>query len=216
MIRHSVSNQRLPGAAEAPRGRPRRTSRGEVASAGLRLFVERGFEATTLDDVASSVGISRRTLLRYFASKNDIVWGTFDERLAELHERLASADRDEPILDVLRSAVVEFNDYGADVLPELRERMTLIIGVPALQGHAMLRYADWCTVIAEFVAARLGLLASDYVPQLLASSALGVAMATYRYWIEHPGVDLLEQLDAGFRLLGEGFRDDLLGARRGR
>lgn len=190
----------------APRtGRPPATSRDEVARIALGLFVERGYEETTLDDIAAAVGVSRRTLFRYFDSKNDIVWGSFDVHLEGLRARFAAADPDEPLMQVVRRAVVAFNDYGETELPELRSRMTLITGVPALQGHAMLRYADWCAVLAEFAAARLGTDPDAHLPQVIANAALGTAMATYRHWIANPETDLLAALDRAFALLAEGF-----------
>jgi mycofactocin system transcriptional regulator len=203
-----VPNQAIAG--KAPPGRPRTTSRDEIQRAALALFAEGGFEATTLDDIAAALGVSRRTLFRYYPSKNDIVWGEFSVHLAGLRERLARASPDEPLMNVLRRAVVAFNDYGADELPELRIRMGLITSVPALQGHSMLRYRDWCEVIAEFVAARLGCDVEDHVPQVIAGAALGTAMATYRHWITHPEVDLLRELDQAFRLLAGGFDERLL------
>lgn len=187
-------------------GRPQTTTHEEVAAVALRLFAERGFEKTTAEDIARTVGVSRRTLFRYYPSKNDIVWGAFDEQLSRLREQLAGSDPDAPLMEVLREAIVAFNDYGDDQLPELRTRMALITGVPALQGHAMLRYADWCAVIAEFVAARRGLPPDDLLPQVIANAALGTAMATYRHWIEHPEVELLAELDRAFALLAAGFR----------
>ncbi len=200
-------------AGKATPGRPRTTSRDEVQRVALALFAERGFEATTLDDIAAALGVSRRTLFRYYPSKNDIVWAEFSDHLAGLRERLSRASADEPLMDVLRRAVVAFNDYGADELPELRIRMALITSVPALQGHSMLRYRDWCEVIAEFVAARLGCDVEDHVPQVIANAALGTAMATYRHWITHPEVDLLSELDEAFRLLAGGFDEGLLRGR---
>jgi mycofactocin system transcriptional regulator len=184
-------------------GRPRTTSRDEVQRIALALFAERGFEATTLAEVAAAVGVSRRTLFRYYPSKNDIVWGEFSEHLAGLREELARASPDEPLLDVLRRAILSFNDYGADELPVLRLRMTLITSVPALQGHSMLRYREWCDVVAEFTARRLGRHVDDLLPQVVANACLGVATATYRYWITHPEADLLDELDRAFRLLAE-------------
>jgi mycofactocin system transcriptional regulator len=193
-------------------GRPRTTSRDEVQRVALALFAEQGFEETTLDDVAAAVGVSRRTLFRYYPSKNDIVWGEFSEHLEGLRARLAAAGPDEPMMEVLRGAVVAFNDYGDGGLPELRIRMGLITSVPALQGHSMLRYRDWCDVIAEFVAARVGGRVDDHLPQVIANAALGVAMATYRHWTTHPDADLLAELDDAFRLLALGFDERLLRA----
>jgi AcrR family transcriptional regulator len=104
-------------AAKTAPGRPRTTSRDEVQRVALALFAEHGFEATTLDDIAAALGVSRRTLFRYYPSKNDIVWAEFSAHLAGLRERLAGAPPDEPLMDVLRRAVVAFNDYGATSSP---------------------------------------------------------------------------------------------------
>jgi mycofactocin system transcriptional regulator len=189
-------------------GRPRTTSRDEVQRVALALFAERGFEETTLDEVAAAVGVSRRTLFRYYPSKNDIVWGEFSEQLEGLRAHLADAEADEPLMEVVRRAVVAFNDYGDQ--DELRIRMRLITSVPALQGHSMLRYRDWCDVVAEFVAARLGGRVDDQLPQVIANAALGTAMATYRHWITHRDADLLAELDEAFRLLAAGFDEQQL------
>jgi TetR/AcrR family transcriptional regulator, regulator of mycofactocin system len=202
----------MPVDAQRRSGRPRTSSLEEVSEIALRLFVRRGFEQTTLQDVADAVGVSKRTLLRYFPSKNDIVWGAFDEQLQALRARLADSDPTRPMMEVLREAVVAFNDYGEAVLPELRDRMTLITSVPALQAHSMLRYADWCAVIAEFVARRLSLGRDHQIPQVIASAALGTAMATYRCWVVDPDLDLLAALDEAFRLLAAGFDAKALGA----
>ncbi|CAB4865597.1 unannotated protein [freshwater metagenome] len=190
---------------EARAGRPPTTSREELQRIALGLFAARGFEETTLDDIAAAVGVSRRTVFRYYPSKNDIVWGAFDEQLTRLRAHLEAADPATPLMDVVREAVVAFNDYGPDAIPELRIRMALITGVPALQGHAMLRYREWSEVIAQFAAQRLGGDASDRTPQAIAGAALGVAMATYRHWIEHEDADLIAELDGAFRALAEGF-----------
>lgn len=204
------SDIRLTPQAQSKPGRPRTTSRDAVARVALELFVERGFEQTTLDDVAASLGVSRRTIFRYYDSKNDIVWGAFDEHLDGLRAQLAAADPTDPLMQVVRRAVVAFNDYGDAELPELRNRMRLITTVPALQGHSMVRYAEWCAIIAEFVAERLGTDPDGQVPQVIASAALGTAMATYRRWVRDEDVDLLGELDRSFRLLAAGFAEDTL------
>jgi mycofactocin system transcriptional regulator len=208
MPNHSDPYATAPGAAGP--GRPRNTSREEIAGIALTLFSERGFDETTLDDIAGAVGASRRTVLRYFDSKSDIVWGTFTEQLDGLRKRLADADPRVPIMETLRRGIVAFNDYGEAELPALRRRMTLITTVPTLQGHSMLRYADWCTVIAEFVARQLSVDPEDQIPQVIASAALGTAMATYRNWIQRGDDDLLAMLDRGFSLLAAGFADEAL------
>jgi len=168
------------------------------------MFADRGFDETTVDDIAEELGVSRRTLFRYFASKNDMAWGDFDWVLARLRQCLDATDPDEPLHDALRSAVIESNRYEDEQLPELRIRMRLITGVPALQAHSALRYAEWRAVIADFVARRLGCEAGGLIPQTVAHAALGTSMAAFLVWVDDPSTDLVENLDKAYRLLGVG------------
>ena len=71
-------------AATAVRGQPGRkrvTSRAELEQTAFALFAERGFEQTTVDEIAAAAGIGRRTFFRYFPSKNDVPWGAFEAEL---------------------------------------------------------------------------------------------------------------------------------------
>ena len=187
-------------------GRPPGTTRGAVTRTALELFAERGFEETTVDDIADALGVSRRTLFRYFASKNDMAWGDFDWVLARLRRCLAATAPEEPLHEALGRAVVESNRYEDEQLPELRIRMRLITGVPALQAHSTLRYAEWRSVIAEFVAGRLGCGVDDLIPQTVAHAALGTSMAAFLVWVDNPGSDLVANLEEAYHLLGQGLR----------
>jgi mycofactocin system transcriptional regulator len=188
-------------------GRPPGTSRSAVSRTALEMFAEHGFEETTVDDVAEALGVSRRTLFRYFASKNDMVWGDFDWVLERLRHYLDVATPDEPLHEALRRAAVESNRYEDEQLPELRIRMRLITGVPALQAHSTLRYAEWREVIAEWVAKRLRCGAGDLIPQTVAHAALGTSMAAFLVWVDDPSSDLVANLEQAYRLLGGGLRD---------
>lgn len=171
----------------------------------LGLFAERGFEATTLDDIAGAVGVGRRTLFRYFDSKNDIVWGDFDSVMKRLRTALVEQSESVPLMEALRVGVVESNGYPPEQLPGLRIRMTLITGTPALQAHSALRYAEWRAVVSEYAAARLGAEPVDLLPQVISHAALGGAMAAFGRWVSHPEEVLDELLDAAFAALARGF-----------
>lgn len=188
------------GAAARP-GRPSVTSRAELERRALELFVEHGFEATTVDDIALAAGIGRRTFFRYFPSKNDAVWGDFEQGLVDLRFRFAVADPGQPLLEALREAVLAFNRFDASEVPWHRARMTLILGVPALQAHSTLRYAAWREAVAEFAARRLGEPVTALLPQLIAHSCLGAAMTAYEQWLSHPAADLQQLLDQALRSL---------------
>jgi AcrR family transcriptional regulator len=64
-----------PAAAARATGRPATIDPDAVARIALRLFAERGYEQTSMEDIAGAAGIGRKSLYRYFASKADLVWG---------------------------------------------------------------------------------------------------------------------------------------------
>jgi mycofactocin system transcriptional regulator len=173
-----------------------------VASAALELFVRQGFDATTVDEIAAAVGVSRRTFFRYFDTKSDAVWGEFDRELARLAGLLAASPPDAGLLDALRTAVVEANRVGPGELGDLRRRVRLISSEPSLVAHSAVRYAAWCDVVAAFAAARMGADPGDLGPQTVARAALGAAEAAFVAWSGGEGDDLAEALDRAFGVLG--------------
>lgn len=194
---------------KSSRGRPRSVTHAQISAVALDLFARHGFDETTVDDIADAIGISRRTLFRYFPSKNDMVWGDFDWVLGRLRGYLAERPSEEPLLTAMSEAVIASNSYDAEQLPELRIRMTLITTVPALQAHSMLRYAAWRAVIAEFVAERLGQQPDEIVPQAIGHAALGSSMAAFVRWVDHPEEDLEDNLRSAYGVLAGGRRRPL-------
>lgn len=171
-------------------GRPEVTSRGELELVALDLFAERGFDQTTVDDVAEAAGIGRRTFFRYFASKNDVVWGDFDAALDSFRAQLAAVPESTPLLDGLREAIVQFNALPDGAEQQHRVRMAMVLHTPALQAHSTLRYAGWRAVVAEHAACRMGLQPQEFRPQLLAYQCLASCIAAYEQWLAHPGSEL--------------------------
>lgn len=182
-------------------GRAPATTHGELSALALELFLERGFDETTVDDIAEAAGIGRRTLFRYFPSKNDLPWGDFDGLLAMMRGHLGSLPDELPLWEALRLAVLEFNRFPVDQLDLHRERMRLLLTVPTLVAHSGLRYIAWREVIADFVGARLGVPPRSLEPQSMAWATLGLCLAAYEQWLDHDDADLLDLLDRAFRRL---------------
>ncbi|NNN35317.1 mycofactocin system transcriptional regulator [Streptomyces sp. S3(2020)] len=194
-------------AASVRTGRPRATSRAVLERLGFELFAQRGFDGTTVDDIADAAGIGRRTFFRYFASKNDLVWGDFEAQLARLEGLLAAAGPDTPMMDAIRRAVVEFNRFDPAVVPWHRQRMALILRVPTLQADSAVRYASWRALVTEFAARRLGRPASDLLPRLIGSTVLAACVAAYEQWLTDDGADLGALLDTAVGQLAAGYGD---------
>ena len=182
-------------------GRPGVTTHDAIEQAAFRLFARHGFAGTTLSMIAEEVGVGRRTLTRYFPSKNDIAWGRFDDTLAGFRATLATSPRDLPLHEVVHRAVVAFNRFPEDARPGHRERMALILGTPELQAHSVHRYAAWRAVLAEFVAERRGLDADDLLPQVVGQVSLALTLAAYDRWLREPGSDLPALLDQAMAAL---------------
>ncbi|HEY9562373.1 MAG TPA: mycofactocin system transcriptional regulator [Nocardioides sp.] len=188
-------------------GRPESTSHAEIEQAAFRLFSERGFEGTTMSAIAEAVGVGRRTLFRYYASKNDIPWGQFDETLTRFRELLEASPPDLPLHLVVHRGVLAFNDFPEEARPTHRERMHLILRTPALQAHSALRNAQWRAVIAGYTAARYGLAPGDPLPTTVAHVWLALAHSAYEQWLSDPQASLAQLLDVRMRILRDHLQD---------
>jgi mycofactocin system transcriptional regulator len=198
----------VPGAVHvAPprKGRPPSTSRATLEEIGIRLFVERGFDETSVEDIAAAAGIGRRTFFRYFRSKADLVWGDFDGELDRMRACFARLDPGVPMMDAVRRTVVDFNALAPEQEAQHRRRLALILGVPTLIAHSTLQFADWRAVVAEFAAQRLGLGPDDHLPATVGHCALGTSIAAYEQWLRDADADLAALLDEGFAQLARGF-----------
>jgi mycofactocin system transcriptional regulator len=185
-------------------GRPRLTTRDDIERVAIGLFASAGYAQTTVDDIAAAAGISRRTFFRYFGSKNDVVWGRFDDGLSAFAASLAAQPVDTPVTDALRRCIVEFNAFPAEQVSVHRQRMTLILSVPELQAHSTLMYAAWRRVVAEFVGSRSGRSADDLGPRLVGHVMLGAAVAAYEQWLAQPAGQLTTLLDTAVAAAADG------------
>lgn len=183
-------------------GRRPSTTQDHITSVALELFASHGFDEVSVDDVARAAGIARRTLFRYYPSKNAIPWGDFDAHLNLMRELLAEGDQRGDIAVALRTALLAFNRFDDE--ERHRQRMRLILGTDALQAHSMTMYAGWRTVVAEYVARRRGEEPGGLVPQTAAWTLLGVALTAYEQWLADKSVSLEHLLGDSFDVVGRG------------
>ncbi|MFG2085039.1 MULTISPECIES: TetR family transcriptional regulator [unclassified Spirillospora] len=124
------------------RERKKRRTRQAIANAALHLFAERGYEETTIAEIAAAADVSPRTFFSYFPSKEDVVFAEIDERLAEVSEQLRRTPGETPmetirrsVMDVLEALVSEHGEYGAVQIALIMER-------PGLQARGLQRMMD--------------------------------------------------------------------------
>jgi mycofactocin system transcriptional regulator len=185
-------------------GRRRSTTWDHLSNVAIDLFAARGFDEVSVDDVAQAAGIARRTLFRYYPSKNALPWGDFDAHLERMRDQLAELDPSVPIGDALRTALLAFNTFDETETARHRQRMRVILQTAELQAYSMTMYAGWRAVVAAFVARRLGVEAGDLVPQTVAWTMLGVALSAYEQWLADESVSLAQALNDAFDTVSAG------------
>lgn len=114
-------------ATESRSGRPRASSREVLAEAACELFLERGYEATSVSDITRRAGVSRSSFFNYFAGKADVLWGGLDERIATFGERL----RDDHTPDADATVRAAARDVAAGLRPD---SLALAIGQAEAMG----------------------------------------------------------------------------------
>jgi mycofactocin system transcriptional regulator len=188
-------------------GRRRSTTQDHITDVALDLFATRGFDEVSVDDVAAAAGIARRTVFRYYSSKNAIPWGDFDAYLDHMRDLLDEVGRDVPVGAALRSALLAFNSFDEAETERHRMRMRVILETAALQAYSMTMYAGWRGVVAAFVARRLGVEAGDLVPQTVAWTMLAIALSAYGHWLDHESESLSKALGDAFDTVSQGFAE---------
>ena len=191
--------------------RPRGTSTRELELIALRLFTEQGFDATTVDQIASAARVSRRTFFRYYTSKADVLWNEFDHEVETIRRLLAETPAELAVIEAVRRAVLAANRYRAEDVPELRMRMTLLRAVPELYASAAIHYDAWEQAIIDFAARRSGQPADSLYPLAVGRAVLATCRAGFDRWAARADADLTVYLDAAIRALSAGFQDHVIG-----
>jgi AcrR family transcriptional regulator len=177
--------------------------RAEIFNAAWRLFGERGYEETTVADIAAAAGVSRRTFFRYFSSKEDVLVETSDDVAEEMLAAMAERPLDEPPLVAIEQALVPVlasrlnTERSRTIIRLLRQSRTLRRAL--LERHALMEER-----LAVQLAERLGIdAAADSTPALLAfvaralmDTAFNVAHDQNRHDVRGLLAELFDKLGA--------------------
>lgn len=157
---------------EGVRERKRRETLARITEAGVRLFIERRYEATTLDDIAAAAGISRRTFFSYFKSKDEILLSMQSGMGDMLAAALREQSLDKPPFQAVRDAVLHAAEpYAADELIVLDRLMR---SSEAVQARKQASYVQHERTLFEAMRERWPDPARETALRLLAMMAIGV------------------------------------------
>ena len=154
------------------RERKKQRTREQIVEAAFELFAERGFDGTTIADIAEAADIAPRTFFSYFPSKDDVVFHDFEEKHALVASWLNDRDPGTNTIDALRAGMASPNgliDPGH--LEEKRLRKRLIRENESLTAHSEHLRGKFTELLAEGVAQDLDAAPGDLRPRLVAAAA---------------------------------------------
>ncbi|GAA2572759.1 TetR family transcriptional regulator [Actinomadura fulvescens] len=163
--------------APGRRERKKQRTREALIDAAFELFAEKGFDATTVEEIADAVDVSSRTFFRYFASKEDVALTFQEEQFHALVSALAARPPEEPVITAMRRAIVgimraaERGELG--FAPERFDCMMMLMqDSNSLLAGSLEHAQKKQTMLTRVIACRMGVdPAVDLRPHVVAATA---------------------------------------------
>jgi AcrR family transcriptional regulator len=180
LLSNEKSRAAGPPATPGLRQRKRQQTRERLTRVAIALFLERGFEATTLDDIAAAADISRRSFFHYFASKEDVVFAWQEDSTAALLAAVAARPATESMLvaaeNAISSMVKQLEPGEAVAMAQLKRDN------PALQARDQVKYEKLERALADALGKRAGQKTEKLGARLVAMIATGAMRVGGEFW----------------------------------
>lgn len=175
----------------------RRTVRAQIAEQAIALFIAQGFEETTVEQIAAEVGMSARSVFRYFDTKEDMVVGSMQDSGVRLAEALADRPAEEDAWQALRGALGGLLTTIAGDPQGALARARMFAGTPSLRAARQQKHAQWREVLVPQVLPRLTG-GPEHTRELRAAAitaaVLGCVDVAITRWSESGGEESLSDL----------------------
>ncbi|MEY2453720.1 MAG: hypothetical protein QOD92_3294 [Acidimicrobiaceae bacterium] len=188
------------------RERKKADTRVAISRAALRLAIERGPDAVTVDDIAAAADVSPRTVFNYFATKEEAILGFDPNRKLELGQSVLERPARETPLATLRAAFVDIATGVPEVAEMSRARVQLVRDHPQLHPSYVAGYAALENALVDAIAQRTGL---DPERSLYPRLVVSTAIAAFRVALDRAGpgqASLIAAIDEAFDDLAGGLR----------
>ena len=188
------------------RERKKLKTKRALSDIALSLFVQKGVDATTVEEICERAEVSRSTFFRYFPTKEAAAFPDEDTRIAVVEQVLREHPAGEPWNDTIRRSVMTLIDYDLDSRKDFRARIELMNREPALAAHAMKTQAATADRFTRLLADELGVDAeTDFRPRLVVAAAYAAVNSSWNAWLgDESGRDLRDLVDEAFDLLDAG------------
>jgi AcrR family transcriptional regulator len=161
-------------------GRWEPNARGRLERAALELYIERGFDQTTVAEIASRAGLTERTFFRHFADKREVLFGRSPELRESLAGAVAAAPGSTAPLDAIAEALESVSGLFEERSDSVRQRQTVIAAHAELRERELIKLASLAEAIAEALRGR-GV--TEPAASLAAEAGIGMFKIAFERWV---------------------------------
>jgi len=155
-------------------------ARGRLEEAALDLYTERGFDETTVAEIAQRAGLTERTFFRHFADKREVLFGGQDALLELFVGRVVDAPQSMPPLEAVGAALMAVGQFFEGRHKHARRRQAVIAANPRLQERELIKLSAIASGLAEALARR-GV--AESAAKLTAEAGVAVFKVAFERWI---------------------------------
>jgi AcrR family transcriptional regulator len=156
---------------------------GRLRRSALELYIDQGFEQTTVAEIAERAGVTARTFFRHFADKREVLFGGSDQLEAQMVEAVRGLPADAAPIDAVGAAL----DAAAEMIGGdnafSQRRQTVIVANPELRERELIKMARLADALADALTAR-GVPAPD--ARLAAEAGVAVFRTGFERWVSGP------------------------------
>lgn len=203
---HKQANSTTANVSLNLRERKKAQTRHAIQQHALRLFLQKGFDATTVEEIAAAAGVSHMTFFRYFPTKEDVVIEDDYDPLIEAMIRARPIS--ESPLEAIRQVVKELaaQIYAAD-RDAILARMRLLIQVPALRARLWEHGGGTEQIFTRVIAERMGCVENDLRVRVVSSACMAAITTALFTWTHSPDTcEMPEMIDQALRILQKELR----------
>ncbi|MFB6678407.1 TetR/AcrR family transcriptional regulator [Streptomyces sp. NPDC056390] len=176
------------------------TARIRLADAAFALFDERGYEQTTVDEIAERAGVGRTTFFRHYRSKEEVIFPDHDRLLALIKDRLDTSSHSTGLIavsDAVRLVLLHYIDEGD--LARRRYRLTSKVAV--LRDREIASVARYQRLFREFIAEWMGdpTESASLRAELMAAAVVAAHNHVLRRWLRGETSDPVAEMDEAMR-----------------